>query len=226
MKAVCFDAAGTLFRVRGSVGAAYAAVAARHSVVVAPEDIERRFRAAFYEMPPMCFPDVREGELPERERNWWRRVVRTAFAGSRFDDFEAFFIDLFDYFAHARSWELFSDVQPTLEVLKARGLRLAVVSNFDGRLIDICQGLGIADYFEAIVMSARVGYAKPDPRIFAVALARLGVAPDEALHVGDSVALDIVGARAAGLHAILIDRTAESSEADHRIRDLRELPVL
>jgi putative hydrolase of the HAD superfamily len=223
VKAIFFDAAGTLFRVRGSVGEAYAAVAGRHGVRVGAARIEERFRAAFRAMPPMCFPGAPESDLPRRERAWWQRVVVRAFAGSQFEDFDAFFDDLFEHFAQPESWELFPDVTPALQALKARGLRLAVVSNFDGRLVRICTGLGIADYFDAIVMSGHVGCAKPDPRIFAIALQRVGVSAAQAVHVGDSPSDDLEGATAAGLRGILIQRGMTSSDTPDRVPDLHTL---
>lgn len=226
MTVIFFDAAGTLFRVRGSVGQAYATVAAHHGIVVAPDVIASRFRAAFQCMPPMCFPGVAEAEIPRRERVWWRQVVTTAFAGFHFDNFEQFFSDLFDYFAQAENWELFSDVIPTLSGLRSRDFRLGIVSNFDSRLTTICEGLDIARFFDAVVMSGQAGCAKPDPGIFLIALERLGATSAEALHVGDSETLDIQGARAAGLRAILIDRQAEATDPAHRISDLRELLTL
>jgi putative hydrolase of the HAD superfamily len=97
--------------------------------------------------------------------------------------------------------------------LRGLGLELAVVGNWDRRLAEHLERLGIAPFFRAIVTSAEAGAAKPDPRPFVVALERLGVGPDRALHVGDSPA-DEDGARAAGLHflpaplATLADRLA------------------
>jgi len=223
LKAILFDAVGTLFRVRGSVGAAYAAAAARHGVSVTADEIERRFRAAFGGMPPLCFPGVPAVELPQRERLWWRQVVTEAFAGSRFADFDGFFDDLFEYFARGEAWELFPDTRPALVALQTRGLRLGVVSNFDGRLVRVCEEIGIAHCFDAVVMSGRTGFAKPDPRIFAVALHRLGVTPPEALHVGDGMTEDVEGARAAGLRAVLIDRGLEGRDAAERVCDLHAL---
>ncbi len=223
VKAIFFDAAGTLFGVRGSVGAAYASVAARHGVEANAEEIEERFRAAFRAMPPMCFPGVLESDLPRREREWWRDVVTAAFAARQFDDFDTFFDDLFEHFARPASWQLFPDVVPTLQALLARGLRLAVVSNFDGRLVPICEGLGIADYFSAIVMSGRVGCAKPDPRIFMIALQRVGVSAANAVHVGDSRSEDLEGAAAAGVRGVLIERGTASGRSPGLVRDLRAL---
>jgi putative hydrolase of the HAD superfamily len=223
VKAILFDAAGTLFRVRGSVGQAYATVAARHGVEVDPHDIEERFRRAFVVMPPLAFPGTPVGELLQRELGWWQQVATAAFAGIRFANFDAFFRDLFDYFAHADAWELFADVRPALQALQARGLRLGIVSNFDGRLVGICEGLGIADTFETIVMSGRTGCAKPDPRIFGVALDRLRVAAAEAMHVGDSDNEDVKGAQAAGVRPVLIQREGAVAHSSECLNDLREL---
>jgi putative hydrolase of the HAD superfamily len=226
LKAILLDAGETLFRVRGSVGVAYAGVAARHGVTAPAEELEARFRAALRRMPPLSFPGARAQEIPQREYAWWRHVAGEAFAGYRFSDFDAFFRDLFEYFADAAAWELFPDTEPALAGLQARGLRLGIVSNFDGRLIRICEGLRIAPAFNALVMSGRVGYAKPDPRIFAIALARLGVTPAEAAHVGDSEREDLAGAEAAGLRAVLIQRTGPPGAGPERISDLGQLIAL
>jgi len=221
VRAVLFDAGDTLFRVRGSVGEIYATVAARHGVAVAAPAIEQSFRAAFRRMPPLAFPDAPEAALPQREYAWWKELVATVFCDARVAEFDAFFADLFAHFARSDAWELFPDTEPALSTLRARGLRLGIVSNFDGRLTRICEGLGIAGYFDALVMSGRAGAAKPDPKVFKVALSRLGVDAAEVVHVGDSEKEDLAGARASGLHAILIDR-GEASTSD-RVHDLREL---
>lgn len=224
VQAILFDAVGTLFRVRGSVGHVYARVAARHGVQVDAGTIEARFRAAFQAMPPLCFPGVREPELPTHERAWWKRVVATAFADWPGADFDAFFSDLFEHFTLADSWELFPDVEPALCGLRSRGIRLGIVSNFDGRLTAVCSALGIAHYFSTVIMSGRMGYAKPDPRIFTMALTRLGVAATNSLHIGDSEVEDVEGARAAGIRAVLIDRQRGRTTArPDCLRDLREL---
>jgi putative hydrolase of the HAD superfamily len=227
IKVVSFDAADTLFRVRGSVGEVYARTAARHGVVVEAASIEARFRAAFRAMPPLAFPGVAAADLARCEYDWWRTLVAEVFSDRRFVDFAAFFEDLFRCFARPDSWELFPDTQPCLEELRACGLRLGIVSNFDARLFALCDGLGIGAAFDAIVISARAGYAKPDPRIFAAALAALRVAAAEALHVGDSVRDDVAGARAAGLRAVLLRRAGRHGAAPEEIAGLREvLPLL
>ena len=88
--------------------------------------------------------------------------------------------------------------------LRAAGLRLGVVSNSDGRVEQALDAAGLRDYFDVVVDSALVGVEKPDPAIFRAALDALGVAPEEALYVGDLYEVDVVGARAAGIEAVLL----------------------
>jgi HAD superfamily hydrolase (TIGR01509 family) len=92
-----------------------------------------------------------------------------------------------------------------LDGLRRRGLALAVVSNSNGTVAEALRAAGLADRVDAIVDSAVVGAEKPDPRIFAHAAAAVGVRPEDAVHVGDLYAVDVLGARAAGCRAILLD---------------------
>ena len=94
---------------------------------------------------------------------------------------------------------------PALDRLKKAGIALGVVSNSDGRVEAALQDVALRDYFGVVVDSKLVGFEKPDPRIFQPALAALGVAPAEALYVGDLYEVDVVGARAAGMAAVLLD---------------------
>ncbi len=105
-------------------------------------------------------------------------------------------------------FRLFPDALPALDALRGAGVALAVVSNWDHGLEEVLAHLGVADRFDAVVASATAGVAKPDPAIFHVALARLGVPAGRALHCGDLPAKDCLGARSAGLRAVLIDRGA------------------
>jgi HAD superfamily hydrolase (TIGR01509 family) len=106
-------------------------------------------------------------------------------------------------------WGLWSTPVPeapgVLGGLRRRGLALAVVSNSNGTVADILRAVGLAPYLDAILDSAVVGVEKPDPGIFRAAATALGVRPEEAVHVGDLYAVDVVGARAAGCRAILLD---------------------
>lgn len=125
----------------------------------------------------------------------------------------------------AVAFAAFPDAAPSLEALASQGRRLAVVSNWDVSLPPLLVRLGLATHLEAVVHSAGVGASKPDPRPFLVALERLGLSPDECVHVGDDPVNDGEGAAAAGLRAILLDRHGEA-EPGVQVRSLEEVPAL
>ena len=124
------------------------------------------------------------------------------------------------------AFRVFPDVPPALRALRARGVRLVVVSNWDWSLPEWLERAGLSKLVDGVVSSAVVGAAKPSPRIFRVALELAGAAPDEALHVGDSPARDVDGARAAGVRGVLIARGGGAPEGVEAIRSLGELPSL
>jgi putative hydrolase of the HAD superfamily len=101
----------------------------------------------------------------------------------------------------------FDDAAPALADLRERGLRLVVVSNWDYALPEVLERVGLLDLLDGVVTSAGVGAAKPDPAIFRAALEMAGCGAPEALHVGDSSEEDVAGASAAGIRALLLDRS-------------------
>jgi putative hydrolase of the HAD superfamily len=224
---VFFDAAGTLFDVRGSVGEIYARLARPYGVEVAPEEIQRRFARAFRAQPPMAFPAATpEAERLRRERDWWRHLVRAVFAESgEFPRFEEYFTEVYEFFRTGAAWRAFEDTAPTLTALRQRGLRLGIISNFDSRLDDVLRALGLDHYFAAVHLSSREGAAKPDPAIFRAALNRHALAPGAALHIGDSLREDAEAAAAAGMLAVWLDRR-EVAAADTRLTRLTRLDQL
>lgn len=129
-----------------------------------------------------------------------------------------------------RERHLWIGVEPgtpeALARLRAAGLRLGVVSNSDGKVEHALEAAGLREYFDVVVDSSVAGVEKPDPRIFAVALDALGVAPAEAVYVGDVYDVDAVGARAAGLHPVLLDPLGSSAADVPTVRSLAELPDL
>lgn len=116
------------------------------------------------------------------------------------------------------------DTREALARLRAAGLRLGVVSNSDGRVEAALEAAGLLQYFDVVLDSALVGVEKPDPAIFRAALDALGVRPDEALYVGDLYEVDVLGARAAGMDAVLLCPGGEAPE--HRCRTIRSLALL
>ena len=106
----------------------------------------------------------------------------------------------------ALRFRAYPEVPAWLAVLRAAGMKLAVVSNWDVSLGEVLERVGIAELLDCVVTSAAVGAAKPDPAPFERALASLEVEPHEAVHLGDSPDLDLPGAAAAGIEAVLISR--------------------
>ena len=230
LAAVTLDGAGTIFDVAEPVGATYARIGAQHGIAIVPDEVEGRFRAALATAPPLAFPGGSPTRLADHERAWWYAIVRRAFgpaaAARRFD---ACFAELFAHYARPEAWRTFDDVPATLPRLRARGLRLAVVSNFDQRLSGVLEGLGLKQLLDLVVHSSAVGAAKPDPDIFHGALARLGVSAEQTLHAGDGLVTDVEGARAAGLRAVLVDRADRRPVLPAgvaRVGTLAELPAL
>lgn len=118
---------------------------------------------------------------------------------------------VYDEFGDSRRWRAYDDVAPAFRRLRAHGLRLGLISNWDSRLKRIIGGLGLDELLDTVVSSADVGLHKPDPRIFELACERLDVAPRQAAHVGDHHYADVLGASAAGMLPVLIDRWSETS---------------
>jgi len=111
-----------------------------------------------------------------------------------------------------------------VDALRRRGATLVVVSNWDLSLHDVLGATGLDRLVDHVVISAELGVAKPDPAIFAHALALVGVGADQALHVGDSVEADVAGARAAGIEVILLARAGERAPTGTRaIASLEQL---
>ena len=104
------------------------------------------------------------------------------------------------------NWAVFPDVLDVLRALRARRLRIGVLSNAPSNLPSFLEHLGLAPHLDFTVVSAIEGVKKPDRRIFEVTLARAGVAPHETLHVGDMYLEDVVGGRAAGINTLLMER--------------------
>ncbi len=200
VEAIFFDAGRTLLYAHPSVGELYARAAAKQGRVVDAATMEAAFVATWH----------RQDHEHIGEEFWRRTVFATMDNIGGVPDPEACFQELWRVFAEPDVWRLYEDVLDVLSALNARGYKLGVLSNWDRRLRPLIEGMALDQHFEVLIISEEVGVEKPDRKIFETALDALGVAPDRALHVGDSYREDYLGARACGLHAVLLDRHCEA----------------
>ena len=215
IQAITFDAGGTLIEPWPSVGHVYAEVSNRHGGEVSPNELNRRFVSAW-----------RTRKNFDYSSQAWAGLVDEVFSGLTTElPSRTFFDELYERFARADTWRVFDDVKPTLKALRKRGIRLAVLSNWDERLRPLLEELELREWFEEIYISIEMGWAKPDERIFEAAAKDLELAGDEILHVGDSLKEDVKGASDAGWQSRHLMRTADNSpdSSDPAITSLIEL---
>jgi putative hydrolase of the HAD superfamily len=200
---VTFDAVGTLIELTRSPGTIYSEVAGEFGQDWDAGRVQQAFRRAWKETLP---PADLDGPRPDDDRRWWHQLVaRTlSFAGYSLPAFDAYFERVYRRFEQPGIWRPRVGAAVMLETLHRAGLRLGVLSNFDGRLHAVLRTLELAPFFEHVIVSSEVGANKPSPLIFQAALARFGVPAGRMLHVGDDPDLDAKGAAALGIEAFLV----------------------
>lgn len=210
IKAIFFDAAGTLIHLSQSVGYHYALAGQRIGLFLDATALDRAFADSWNHMAVR--PTI-EGPREDDDKGWWRelvdRVINEAAPGTGELDRDAFFEVAYSHFAEAGVWELYPEVIEALEQLRSR-VDLAVVSNFDGRLRVILEHLGVTQFFSHIFLSSELGADKPDRLIYERALKLSRLAPNETLHVGDDPVRDWQGAETAGLSVFRLERPRNS----------------
>ena len=189
MQALLIDAAGTLLHLNEPAAATYARIGRSFGVQRSEVLIQRGFSSAMraeHDGPRY----VGDG------RPFWRAVVAQATGCADPDYFEAVYAAF-----GAPAWSLAPGALAALDVLRAGGIAVGVVSNWDTRLRPILASLGVLERIDVAVISGELGVEKPDPRIFHAACRALSVSPAQSAHLGDSRRADVEGARAAGLLA-------------------------
>ena len=215
IKAITFDVGGTLIEPWPSVGHVYAEVAARFGVNgIAPGWLTENFRRVWKTRAAFDY-----------SRESWFAIVRETFGEHAAKLPPEYFPAVFNRFAEADTWRIYDDVLPALETLARRGVKLGVISNWDGRLRPLLASLNLSRHFSSLVISCEVGATKPDSRLFACAAREFGVTPGEMLHVGDSMTMDVCGAEAFGATGRQVVRGKPLGDA-RQIGSLSELCAL
>ncbi|XP_004849590.1 haloacid dehalogenase-like hydrolase domain-containing protein 3 [Heterocephalus glaber] len=217
IRLLTWDVKDTLIRLRHPVGEQYAAKAQAHRLEVEATALGQAF-GQVYKAQNHRFPTygLSQGLT---SRQWWQDVVLQTFhlAGVRDPQAVATIADqLYEDFSSPCTWQVLEGAETTLRRCRNRGLRLAVISNFDRRLEDVLVGLGLREHFDFVLTSEAAGWPKPDPRIFHKALQLAHTEPASAAHIGDSYRCDYQGARAVGMHSFLV---VGSEPLDPMIRD-------
>jgi putative hydrolase of the HAD superfamily len=223
-RAVFFDAGETLVHPAPSYPELFSAVLLREGVVRSPDEIVEASRLVFHRFSEAARDHDLWTTSPERSERFWKGVYERMLGALGVSGVDGLGDLLYGEFTDLTNYAVFDDVRPMIRALGAAGPALGIVSNFEAWLEDLLAHLGIRDSFPVRVISGIEGVEKPDPRIYALALARSQVDAADAAFVGDNPEFDVTPAAALGMTTVLIDRRNRFPDHDGiRIEDLREL---
>lgn len=222
MKAILFDFADTLATGHPCWELPQVVACREQGLTVSPTEVKAAIWRVWRDREGCAH---REASRDEASYSVWIGAIEAAILRELglADGVEAAARRVMELQADPASYRVFHDVAPALAQLRAQGVRLAIVSNNGWWLPDLVAGLGLAEFFDAVITSARVGYRKPRPEIFAFALEAVGVAPSDALFVGDDYENDVRGAQAAGLGAVRVNRHGGVDHDPAAISNLEDL---
>ncbi len=206
VRAFVFDVGGTLIYPADPVGETYAKFAHTYGVKLPAEATTTAFREAMKSGAPRA-----KDAIPNYgdDRVWWKQVVRQSMGDKVFADnaaFEAFFEEVYLYYAKPEAWGVYPEVFEVLEALRDHAVDLVVLSNWDARLHTVLDGNGLGEYFSQRFISAELGWEKPDPAIYRHVAEILRIPPTGLMSVGDDPQNDINGPKKAGWQALQIER--------------------
>jgi putative hydrolase of the HAD superfamily len=220
IRAVVFDAVGTVIHPDPPAAVIYSEVAKRLGSRVAPDEIPARFKRAFGKQEEIDrLAGLQTSE--EREMQRWRQIVTEVLDDVA--DTEACFRELFDHFSDPSAWRCEAEIGPVLAELASRGYALGLASNYDRRLRRVVAGLPMLTRLERLIISSEVGWRKLAPEFFAAVAQTFGLPQNQILYVGDDLANDYEGARSAGMQAVLYDPRCAGPAGANRVTRLTDL---
>jgi putative hydrolase of the HAD superfamily len=218
-RAILLDALGTLVALEPPVPALVDLLRERHGVEVAPEDALRAMRAEMSHYRDNC---ARAGDSDSLA------ALRLACAAIVADELalELPPPELVATLLASIRFRAFPEVPGALARWRAAGVRLVVASNWDVSLHDVLRATQLREHLDGVVTSAEVGASKPAPELFAAALRVAGADAADAIHIGDSLAEDVEGARAAGIRPVWVSRGGVPETPPDGTRVIRALDEL
>ena len=217
LKAVIFDVDFTIAQPGPDLGPeGYRRLGERYGLTLDPARYDDARRDAFVTLK-------RHPELDHDEEIWVLFTQRIIEGMGGVGDTYGAAVEMEGAWSHAHHFELYDDVPATLDALRARGLKLGLLSNTARDLEAFVAHHGLT--VDAVLTSRAHGKTKPHETIFFRMLELLGVAADEAVMVGDAIEDDIEGARAVGMRALLVDREGRYGDDTEALGDLRQVPA-
>ena len=215
-KAICFDMGDTLIQVKPSYEALYHRIFARNGHNIPLGEVKQAVESAWDRVMRQDH-DYNIAPTYAATMAWQKRleVAVMTLLGIDPQHHDDLFMQIVAAFDDPQTYVFFDDALPTLKRVRAEGYKTAVISNWGWGLPDLCAALGLDHYVDIISTSARVGANKPNPAIFQRTLDGLGVAPHEALHIGDMVYADVEGAWSVGMAALWLERPERTGNDDY-----------
>lgn len=213
IRALIYDCGHTLLRPRAGFAELCEMLAAQHGHSLDPEAFER----ALPHVSVMGYRDQAMYTADHSSRAGWAWYYAGALGellGAPAAEMEPVGSAIYDWYCDPAQWEPYPDVEHVLAEGKRRGFVQGVLSDWGSELLPILKALDLTKYLDFVVVSAVIGFAKPGNEIFREALLRANVDPHEAIYVGDSYIADVLGARSAGMQAVLLDREGRAPAVD------------
>lgn len=207
IKNVFFDAGYTLFYITPSADEIFCQLAAKKGLKLQKEMVSHFLKHYYFQAYHIYSVANNFKATPENDRQFWVWVYQNLLREFGIKDDKALLSNFFyDNFITGDYYGLFSDVLPTLNVLKNAGFKLGIISNFADTLPDVLKKLGIFEFFDWVIVSTLVGYEKPHQFIFQTAIEKTCDPPSASLHIGDHPLADYQGSQKAGMMPVLLDR--------------------